>query len=168
MLGKIIQIVGEGRIMSIEKIAENIGTSPEITQTMIDDLVHREYLRETVIKDASACKTPCKGCDGNCSCHRDDIRFWELTDKIEPVKARGEEFMKSLDTLVSGDSATIHMLSGGEQFISRVTAMGFTPDTEVSVLRNEGYGPLIVSLRDTEIAIGRGEAKKITLKEALS
>jgi ferrous iron transport protein A len=58
------------------------------------------------------------------------------------------------------------MLSGSEKFISRATAMGFTPDTDVSVLRNRGLGPLIVSLRDTEIAIGRSEAAKITLKEA--
>ena len=73
--------------------------------------------------------------------------------------------MKSLDSLHTGERGVISSLEGGEKFLSRATAMGFTPDTDVSVIRNGRRGPLIVSLRDTEVAIGRGEAEKISVRE---
>ena len=74
--------------------------------------------------------------------------------------------MKSLDRIPSGSRGVISALRGGELFLSRITAMGFTPETDISVIRNGRRGPLIVSLRDTEVAIGRGEAAKISIREA--
>lgn len=74
--------------------------------------------------------------------------------------------MKTLDRFNNGETGIIQAISGGDRFLSRVTAMGFTPDTSVSVLRNERRGPLIVRLRDTDVAIGRGEAAKIEVLEA--
>lgn len=73
--------------------------------------------------------------------------------------------MKSLDRLPSGSRGIISKLNGQGKFMGRVSAMGFIPETEVKVIRNGHRGPLIVELRDTEVAIGRGEAAKITLKE---
>ncbi|MDC7127256.1 MAG: FeoA family protein [Spirochaetales bacterium] len=75
--------------------------------------------------------------------------------------------MKSLDLFASGESGIIEKISGGGKFLSRATAMGFTPEADISVIRNGRRGPLIVKLRDTEIAIGRGEASKIEVKEAV-
>lgn len=81
MLGKIIKIISEGRISSIDKIADSIGVSHEITRVMLDDLVARGYLREVKLK-GDGCKTPCKGCSGNCSCHSEEATVWELTEKV--------------------------------------------------------------------------------------
>ncbi|MBI9109458.1 MAG: ferrous iron transport protein A [Spirochaetales bacterium] len=72
--------------------------------------------------------------------------------------------MKSLDRLLKGQQGVIAYLTGGRKFLSRITAMGFTPDVMVSVVRNGGRGPIIASLRDTEVALGRGEAAKIMIK----
>ena len=82
------------------------------------------------------------------------------------VQFKKEKLMKSLDHLPSGRKAVIQSLEGGGRFLSRITAMGFTPETPVSVIRNGLGGPLIVGIRDTEVAIGRGEAAKIKIKEA--
>ena len=75
--------------------------------------------------------------------------------------------MKSLVSVPEGGRGIIDSLMGGGKFLSRITAMGFTPETNVSVVRNGRRGPLIVRLRDTEVAIGRGEAEKIKIAEVV-
>jgi ferrous iron transport protein A len=61
----------------------------------------------------------------------------------------------------SGQTAQIHSLRGGAGFRSRLAALGFTPGVAVKMLQNLGHGPIIVTVRDTRIALGRGEAYKI-------
>nr|MBC7245960.1 ferrous iron transport protein A [Chloroflexota bacterium] len=68
-----------------------------------------------------------------------------------------------LSALKAGETAFIRELLGGYSFRSRLAALGFTPGTEIKMLQNLGHGPLIVSLRDTRIALGRGEAQKILI-----
>jgi len=67
----------------------------------------------------------------------------------------------SLDRTGTGHRVRIKKLNGGRHFISRATGIGFTPGAMVVVLQNYKMGPLIVYLRDTQVAIGRGEARKI-------
>lgn len=73
----------------------------------------------------------------------------------------------TLSELKADQTAVIHSLQGGHAFRSRLAALGFTPGAEVKVVQNMGHGPMIVTLRDTRIALGRGEASKvlITLQE---
>jgi ferrous iron transport protein A len=73
--------------------------------------------------------------------------------------------MESLANLPAGGRGRVQKLSGGRDFASRVAAMGFTPGAEVSVIQNYGHGPVIVSVRDTRVALGRGEALKILVEE---
>jgi ferrous iron transport protein A len=63
----------------------------------------------------------------------------------------------------TGHEAVIRDLNGGKRFVSRASAMGFTPKTPIVMLQNTGKGPLLVYLRDTQVAIGRSEAKKIEI-----
>jgi len=67
----------------------------------------------------------------------------------------------SLLQLKSGETATVHSLRGGTGFRNRLAALGFTPGTGVKMMQNLGYGPIIVTVRDTRIALGRGEAYKV-------
>jgi Fe2+ transport system protein FeoA len=69
--------------------------------------------------------------------------------------------MKHLSELKTGESAIIKQLCGGREFTSRVAALGFTLGTRITVLQNFGSGPVIIGLRDTRVALGRGEAIKI-------
>ncbi len=52
-------------------------------------------------------------------------------------------------------------MKGGHQFLSRLASLGFTPGARLTVVQNFGRGPIIVNLRDTRVALGRGEADKI-------
>jgi ferrous iron transport protein A len=55
-------------------------------------------------------------------------------------------------------------MRGGHDFLSRLASLGFTPGAHVKVVRNAGHGPIIVTLRDTRVALGRGEALKILVE----
>ena len=48
--------------------------------------------------------------------------------------------------------------------LSRMTALGFTPGADVTVVQNYGRGPLIARVRDARIALGRGEADRVYVR----
>jgi ferrous iron transport protein A len=67
----------------------------------------------------------------------------------------------SLSAIHTGESVQIRSVRGGRQVLSRLASLGFTPGAQLKVVQNYGHGPIIVSLRDTRVALGRGEASKI-------
>lgn len=69
--------------------------------------------------------------------------------------------MVPLSKLDAGEVGVVQKLNGGRGVVGRLAALGFTPDAEVKMVQNFGRGPLIVTIRDTRIALGRGEAGKI-------
>lgn len=72
--------------------------------------------------------------------------------------------MESLTTLKAGETGIVAKVEGGRNFVSRASAMGFTSNVEITMLQNFSRGPLLVFLRDSQIALGRGEAEKIKLR----
>lgn len=69
--------------------------------------------------------------------------------------------MVPLASLNPGTTGLVGALNGGHHFISRLAALGFTPGAPVIVMRNYGSGPIIVSVRGAQIALGRGEAGRV-------
>jgi len=59
-----------------------------------------------------------------------------------------------------GEKVRLENINGGENLIRRLTSMGMTPGVELSVVQDSG-GPLLISVRDTRIALGRGMAQKV-------
>jgi ferrous iron transport protein A len=70
----------------------------------------------------------------------------------------------SLDRLLVGERGVVRRLQGGRAFVSRLAAMGLSIGSEFDLLQNRGHGPLLVLVRDTRIALGRGEALKIVVE----
>ncbi|HEX7556272.1 MAG TPA: FeoB small GTPase domain-containing protein, partial [Leptolinea sp.] len=68
-----------------------------------------------------------------------------------------------LADLEIGQQALVRRLEGGKGFISRLAAMGFTPGAPITIVRRNGSGPVLVSLRGAQVALGFIEAKKIIL-----
>lgn len=69
--------------------------------------------------------------------------------------------MVPLSTLKAGETGLVKELHGGHWIVSRLAALGFTLDAEVRMVQNYSHGPLIVTVHDTRIALGRGQARKI-------
>jgi ferrous iron transport protein A len=66
-----------------------------------------------------------------------------------------------LNELQAGETGVVRELDGGTHFRSRMASLGFTPGALVKMLQNYGHGAVIVSLRGTRVALGRGEARKV-------
>jgi ferrous iron transport protein A len=64
----------------------------------------------------------------------------------------------------AGEKATILVFRGGRMVNSRLTSLGFTPGVRVQMFQNYGHGPLIVTVRGTRVALGRGEAANILIE----
>lgn len=69
-----------------------------------------------------------------------------------------------LSEVKAGSCALVHGLQGGKELSNRLLVLGFTIGVEVTVLQNMGYGPIIITVRDGRIALGRGEAKKVIVE----
>ncbi len=66
--------------------------------------------------------------------------------------------------LPAGTQGVVHRLVGGHQLGSRLASLGFTAGAAVEIRQNHGHGPVLVWVRGTLIALGRGEAGKVTLR----
>lgn len=72
----------------------------------------------------------------------------------------------SLERLGAGAHGVVRQLGGGRDFARRLAGLGVALGTDVQVLQNRGRGPMLVLVRGTRIALGRGEALKIIVEEA--
>jgi ferrous iron transport protein A len=73
-----------------------------------------------------------------------------------------------LAMLPQGAGARVRELCGGEKALHRLTEMGLVKGAFLSVFQNRNGGPVMVSLGDSRIAIGRGLAMKVLVEEVSS
>ena len=67
----------------------------------------------------------------------------------------------ALSELPADEFATILSFASARLEMARLASLGFTPGTRVNMTQNYGRGPLIVTVRGTRVALGRGEAAQI-------
>ncbi len=70
----------------------------------------------------------------------------------------------TLSDISAGTTATVLRLRGGRGVVNRLAVLGFTPGAAVTVVQNYGHGPLIVAVRDSRVALGRGEAQAVLVE----
>lgn len=68
-----------------------------------------------------------------------------------------------LDELPRGAKARVVRIEAGTRALRRLVEMGFTPGAIVEVVADYG-GPILVKVRGTVIAIGRGMARKVLVE----
>lgn len=78
---------------------------------------------------------------------------------------RSDKSVVSLSALRAGEHGEVVELAGGRCMLSRMTALGFTPGADVTVVQNFGRGPLIARVRDARIALGRCEARRVYVRK---
>jgi Fe2+ transport system protein FeoA len=70
----------------------------------------------------------------------------------------------SLAEIKMGEHATFLSISAEKAVASRLTSLGFTPGAAIEMTQNYGHGPLVVTIRGARVALGRQEARNITVQ----
>ena len=82
------------------------------------------------------------------------------TDK-HPVQNSTRPGMTPLDQVRPPGTVRIVEIKSGHTLKNRLAAMGLLKDTQISVVRNDGAGQIIVSVKNSKIILGRGMSHKI-------
>ena len=61
------------------------------------------------------------------------------------------------------EKGVVIALQNGRAVNNRLVSLGFTPGVMIEMTQNYGHGPLIVTVRGTRVALGRGEASQIVV-----
>jgi Fe2+ transport system protein FeoA len=72
--------------------------------------------------------------------------------------------MSSLAQLADGACAVVTALPHSHSLAKRLIALGLTSGAEVCVLQNRGRGALIVEVHGARLALGRGQAERVTVE----
>jgi Fe2+ transport system protein FeoA len=70
----------------------------------------------------------------------------------------------SLTTLMPGQRARLVRIEAGHRAVHRLSELGLTPGVELEVFQRDGHGPLLIAVRDTRLAVGRGMADKVLVE----
>ncbi len=71
-----------------------------------------------------------------------------------------------LADLKPDETGTVLEMDMNKAVTNRLVAMGFTPGVLVTMVQNYGHGPMIVLVRETRVALGRGEARHIRIERS--
>jgi Fe2+ transport system protein FeoA len=69
-----------------------------------------------------------------------------------------------LSSVKTGNEVTILDINGGRGIRSKLYSMGLVPGTKLTVLNGNTNGPVMISIRDSRLAIGHGMAQKIIVR----
>lgn len=66
-----------------------------------------------------------------------------------------------LSSIPQGSLVRLCTLKVGRELAGRMTSLGLTPGATLQVIQNYGRGPIIINIRGTHVALGRGEAEQL-------
>ena len=72
----------------------------------------------------------------------------------------------TLGTAEPGRRLRVAALAGGPALCARLAALGLLPGTGVTIIRRQERGPMVVAVRGSRAALGRGVARHIAVAPA--
>lgn len=98
-------------------------------------------------------------------CDKDVESCVECIEKGDAHGRRKAELVP-LVNLKKGETATVRFLRGGKGLVRRLSDMGLTRNTKITVNRTAPFrGPIEICVRGTNLALGRGVANKIFVEK---
>ena len=66
--------------------------------------------------------------------------------------------------MMPGERGEIVEIRGGMRFAQKLYGMGLTPSTIIEVIVSNPSGPILINVRGSRVAIGKGMAMKIMVR----
>lgn len=67
----------------------------------------------------------------------------------------------SLAAVKENETVFLYQIKSGKSFKKRLTELGFVKDHPIGVISRSSFGPIVLDVKGSRIALGQGEAKKI-------
>ena len=83
--------------------------------------------------------------------------------RIKTMKEVGGKIMV-LSRIDRGKEVTLINIDGGRGIRSKLYSMGLVPGVNLKILSRSGSGPVMIAVKDSRLAIGRGMAEKIIVE----
>ena len=80
-----------------------------------------------------------------------------------PADSYPESCCLPLAMVTPGKSVRLVKITAGHRLRHRLTELGLIPGVELKIMQDEG-GPLLLAVKDTRLALGRGMAHKIIVQ----
>jgi Fe2+ transport system protein FeoA len=72
--------------------------------------------------------------------------------------------MLPLAMIAEGENVQLINITGGRVLRKRLADLGLNPGMNLKVVRVDSQGPLILAVKDSRIALGRGMAQKVMVE----
>jgi len=79
---------------------------------------------------------------------------------IDQKSTNGKIMTSPLSTVMMGQTVRLVSIDAGKKLTHRLTELGLTPGVELMIVHDSG-GPLLLSVRDSRVAVGRSMASKL-------
>jgi len=187
----ILALKNRGIPPNVNIISKRLGVNPQIVKRALDEAFSENLLlkdsweltdsgRSLVLKhrgkfihDKFMHKSPIfkfSGTFNNLSSHLKSNHGFSsndvasIKDSLSSLQGRIEELIP-LSKIPPKSKCVVVLTIGGYGFVRRLADMGLTPGVEVLVERNAPFGgPIIVQVRGSSVALGRGVASKILVR----
>jgi DtxR family Mn-dependent transcriptional regulator len=103
-----------------------------------------------------ACDLPFSSCEECVQLHKKNLE----------EAGRRERVPVSINRLKDGEHGKISFIRGGHRALQRLSDMGLTPGTEITVVKSAPFhGPLEILVRGSRLAVGRGMTEIIFVED---
>jgi ferrous iron transport protein A len=72
--------------------------------------------------------------------------------------------MMPLAMAQEGEIVSVHYVDCGMGLKRRLCDLGLYDNTKIKIVKNDISGPIIITVKDSKLVIGRGQANKILVK----
>ncbi len=94
-----------------------------------------------------------------------ELAIHQKVESEKPLPVKAPRNVRPITSLLDGQRGVICFIEGGRGASQRLADLGMTPGTEVKVVKCALFhGPLMICVRGTTLAIGRGLAARIFVK----
>jgi Fe2+ transport system protein FeoA len=76
-----------------------------------------------------------------------------------------ESEFKKLSVIKTGQAVKIARIDAGRVLNARLAAIGLFPNVQIKVINNGHPGPFVIAVKDSKVALGRGMANKIMVRD---
>ena len=81
------------------------------------------------------------------------------------MNATEKDSLIPLSSVSPGKTVQLACVEAGHQLRNHLAALGMIANVPIRIIRNNGAGQIILSVRNSKIVLGRGMSRKILVRE---